>query len=133
MLGVWLLALASGWANACVLQDRVVAHADGHLGAALVEAANPEGATSGALVAHDEPADHDDGARALCQSVCDDAQSTLPRAVAPSVPDLRPPALVPTDPWACCAAQAQFPSGCPLAAAPPPQAPVAIRYLRLTI
>lgn len=131
MLVAWLFALVSSWANACLIQDRAPVHGAAHADAdqALVVQA-----AGGHNHGHEEPADHDsDGARQLCQSVCDDEQTTLPKVVAPSVLDLGPPGLVPTEAWSFCAAQAQFPSGCPLAAAPPPVASVAIRFLRLTI
>lgn len=118
MLLVWVFALASSWANACLLQDRVATH-------------GPVAQQHGV---HDDAADHgSDGARQLCLSVCEDEQGTLPKVVTPPMPDLGPPALVPGEPWAFCAAQAQFPNGCPLAAALPPEAAVAIRFLRLTI
>lgn len=130
MLVVWLFALVSSWANACLVQDRALVHGIAHAGAEQALVAQAAGRHAG----HEEPADHDsDGARRLCKSVCDDEQTTLPKVVTPSVLDLGPPALVPTEAWSFCAAQAQFPSGCPLAAAPPPEAPVAIRFLRLMI
>lgn len=130
MLVVWLFALVSSWANACLIQEPV--HGAAH--AASADRALVAQAAGGHTRGHEEPADHDsDGARQLCQSVCDDEQTTLPKVVAPSVLDLGPPGLVPTEAWSFCAAQAQFPSGCPLAAAPPPEASVAIRFLRLTI
>lgn len=132
MLAVWLFALASSWVNACVLESRSGLHHDGHLGSALevlhADAGVPVAAADEGLADHDGH-----GPRALCQSVCDDEQTTLPKVVAPAVPDLGPPGIVPTEPWSFCAAQAQFSSGCPKAAAPPPEAPVAIRFLRLTI
>ena len=130
MLVAWLFALVSSWANACLIQEPV--HGAAH--AASADRALVAQAAGGHTRGHEEPADHDsDGARQLCQSVCDDEQTTLPKVVAPSVLDLGPPGLVPTEAWSFCAAQAQFPSGCPLAAAPPPVASVALRFLRLTI
>lgn len=134
MLVAWLFALASSWANACLVQDRAPARGVVHGNAGLVLATHTALGHAHEQPGHEEPADHDsDGARQLCQSVCDDEQTTLPKVVAPSVLDLGPPGLVPTESWSFCAAQAQFPSGCPLAAAPPPEASVAIRFLRLTI
>lgn len=134
MLAVWLFALGSSWVNACVLESRSGLHHDVHRGAALEVVPHSDAGALAATAVDEGLADHDGhGPRELCQSVCDDEQTTLPKVVAPSVPDLGPPGLVPTEPWSFCAAQAQFPRGCPLAAAPPPEAPVAIRFLRLTI
>ncbi|MGC1172435.1 hypothetical protein [Polaromonas sp.] len=69
----WLFALASGVANACLLEARVT-----HAYAASVEGS----ATAQALVSpgHAEvEADNDDshGARALCLKVCDDGARSL--------------------------------------------------------
>lgn len=134
MLVAWLFALVSSWANACLVQDREAPHRVGLAGTEQPLVAQAVIGHAHAHSGHEEPADHDsDGARQLCKAVCDDEQTTLPKVVSPSVLDLGPPALVPTEAWSFCAAQAQFPSGCPLAAAPPPEAPVAIRFLRLTI
>lgn len=134
MLLVWLFALASGWANACILQQAAPAHARGHDGAEQGLASHgARGATVG-VVGHDGPAGDDaHGARRVCQSVCDDETSALPKVGTPSVPDLGPAILVPIQAWSFCAALARFPSGCPLAAAPPPEPAVAIRFLRLTL
>lgn len=133
MLVVWCFALASSWANACLLQDRASLHEAVHHDTARLLA--PQAGESPVPAhAHGAPGHDDaDGPRAICQSVCDDEQATLPKVVAPAMPDLGPPGLVPAEPWSFCAAEAQFPGGCPQAAAPPPEAPVVIRFLRLTI
>lgn len=127
MLVVWVFALVSGFANACLLQDPAAVRHAAH--EVLEDAALPHGHAG-----HEHPADPDgDGARQLCQSVCDDEQTTLTKVTTPSVPDLGPALLSPIEPWSFCAVEAQFPRGCPPGAAPPPERPVAIRFLRLTI
>jgi len=136
MLVVWCFALVSSWAHACLLQSRASLHDHerAYQGAArLFLAAVGEASDPGADT--DDVHGHDDagGARALCQSVCDDEQATVPKLAPPAMTDLGPPGFVPTEPWSFCAAEAQFPSGWIQAAAPPPEAPVAIRFLRLTI
>jgi hypothetical protein len=130
MLLIWLFALVSGWANACLVQGRASAH--GWMQAENALAAQPVGGPVHSE--HKEPADHDsDSARLVCQSVCDDEQSALPKVAAPSIPDLGPPTLVPIEAWSFCIAEAQVPGDRPMAAAPPPEPSVAIRFLRLTI
>lgn len=134
MLALWLFALVSGWANACVLQEAAATRGMARAVAKYAVLAHGAGDPAAGLAGHEAPGGHDaDGARAVCQSVCDDEQSTLPKVSTPSIPDLGAAPLVPAEAWSFCAAEAQFPSGCPLAAAPPPEPPVAIRFLRLTI
>ena len=134
MVVVWCFALASSWANACLLQDRASLHEHEHQGTVRLIAAPAGEAPVPAADAHGVPGhDHPDGPRALCQSVCDDEQATVPKVVTPAMPDLGPSGVVPAEPWSFCAAEAQFPSAWTQATAPPPEAPVAIRFLRLTI
>lgn len=128
MLGVWLFALVSGWANACLVQQAVPGH-----GAGPVPGLHGVGVAMPGPIDHDEPAHEDEAAHRLCQSVCDDEQSALPKVGALALPDLGTAPPVPVEAWSFCAAQAQYPSGCPLAAAPPPESAVAIRFLRLTL
>lgn len=133
MLLAWLFALVSSWANACLVQDRTPARGSAHASNERAVVAHAAGGHSHGHHGHEAPLDHDSSAaRQLCQSLCDDGQTMPPKVVSPSVLDLGPPGLVPTEAWSFCAAQAQFPSGCRLAAAPPPVASVAIRFLRLT-
>ncbi len=135
MLLVWLFALASGWANACVLQTAAAAPGEAR-DAAHEHELVPLGAkgSAQAVVSHDEPAGHDvDGARLLCQAVCDDEQSTLPKVATPSLPDLAAAPVLPIEAWSYGTAPAPLPGGRPPAAAPPPEPAVAIRFLRLTI
>lgn len=134
MLVVWLFALASGWANACVLQVAAAAPGTARDGVAHgFVALGTHGSAQGA-VGHDESDGHDaDGARLLCQSVCDEEQSTLPKVATPSLPDVAAAPVVPIAAWSCGAVQAPLPGGRPPAASPPPEPAVAIRFLRLTI
>lgn len=138
MTVVWLFALMSGWANACLLQDATPGRRSSD--AANVHGTVPEafGGVSHAHRDHDEAARHGghddgDGVRQLCLSVCDEEQTVLPNVTTPAVPDLGPVLLPPFDSWSFCAVEARFLHGCPLAVPPPPERPVAIRFLRLTI
>lgn len=124
LLFVWLFAIVASWANACLLESR----ADHLRGATDHVAATTTGA------AHVPEADHpDDPGRAACLDLCDDEQSAVPKVATPGVPDLMATPMVATLPWSLAAVEAGFPRERPLAAAPPPQRPVAIRFLRLTI
>lgn len=134
MLWAWLFALVSGWANACLVQDRGQAHGVVHATAERPLIAEAASGHAQGHAGHEEPAVHGSGgARPLCQSVCDDGQTTLPTLAATSVLDLGLPSLVLSEVWSFCATQAQLLSGCPLAAPPPPEASVAIRFQRWTI
>lgn len=130
---VWLFALVSSWANACQLQSRVPVAGPANAGVEHVLSGHASGLPVHDHAAQDEGLDHESGgARPLCQAVCDDEQSSLPKVDAPSLPDLGPAALVPIESWSFRAARAQASIGRPLAAAPPPELTVAIRFLRLT-
>lgn len=133
VLFIWLFALVSGWANACLLQDSAAGRA-GHAAhtesVALVESGatpHPEG---------DHHGGDDDGkgvARAACQDVCDNEQSTIPSYKLPAAPDLGSPPLLQAAPWSSVVAPATARCVHPHGAAPPCEPPVAIRFLRLTI
>ncbi|MBN8492129.1 MAG: hypothetical protein J0M00_11985 [Burkholderiales bacterium] len=130
VLFVWFFALVSGWANACLLQGRAAGQAvhAAHTGSvALVE--------SGAA-AHSGHGGVDDGtgaARAACQDLCDDEQSTIPSQKLPTAAELGPALLLPVAPWNAVVAPATGPRLRLPGAAPPREPPVAIRFLRLTI
>ncbi|HOM14351.1 MAG TPA: hypothetical protein PLB41_13645 [Rubrivivax sp.] len=134
VLFAWFFALVSGWANACLLQGRAAdqaGHATHVESVALVESgAAPHAANS------DHQGSDDDGAgaaRAACQDVCDDEQSTIPSNKLPAAPDLGSAPLLPAAPWSAVIAAATAPRLRPPGAAPPCEPPVAIRFLRLTI
>jgi hypothetical protein len=134
LLFVWFFALVSGWANACMLQGRAAGQA-GHAAhtesVALVESG---AAPRAADVDHHDGVDDGTGAaRAACQDVCDDEQSTIPSHKPPTVADLGAALLLPAAPWNAVVAPATVPRLRPPGAAPPREPPVAIRFLRLTI
>ena len=76
MLLVWLFALASGVANACLLEARGThAHAVAAGAAATVEAPTISAGHAGAIASH-----HDDGvqaAKASCLKVCSEGSQVL--------------------------------------------------------
>lgn len=124
MLFVWLFAILASWANACVLEPRS-GHAQGKsdLAKAVV--------TSIGYASSDD--DHGDPGRAVCLDLCDDEQSTIPKTGAASVPDLVAAPMNASALWSLAVVEATHPRERPLAATPPPERPVAIRFLRLTI
>lgn len=129
MLLVWLFAIAAGWANACLLQSRPASHdhagspgSSGGLAALVSAAAEP-------TVRPD-----DNGAAAdACLSFCDSEQGAIPKLKPPGLedPDVSHAApLWMSQPWS--AEWRPAPVRHP-AAQPPPDPPVAIRFLRLTL
>lgn len=132
VLFVWFFALVSGWANACLLQGRAAGgHAAHTESVALVESGAAPHVANG-----DRHGGDDDGtgaARAACQDVCDDEQSTIPSNKLPAAPDLGSALLLPAAPWSAVIAPATAPRLRSPGAAPPCEPPVAIRFLRLTI
>ncbi len=124
MLFVWLFAIAASWANACALAP--------HGGRAHSAASHSEVIAIGAGHASDD-ADHGDPGRAACLDLCDDEQSTIPKTGTIVVPDLVATPMIASALWSLAVIETTFPRERPLAAAPPPERPVAIRFLRLTI
>ena len=129
MLFVWLFAIAAGWANACLVQARPASH--GHEGAPgssgrlalLVSAA-------GDATVH--PGDHGAAADA-CLSFCDSEQGAIPKLKLPVLEDPDVEHAAPA--WMALAWSVErrpARAGRP-AAQPPPDPPVAIRFLRLTL
>lgn len=136
MLGVWLSALVISWANACLLPETAAGGSRVHDLAEHAQLARSGAGVHGhAIAGHREAANHDiDGARLACQAVCDDGQHTLPKVGTPSMPDLGSAPMLPVALWSFLPDGAQ-PSGVlpPSATTSPPEPPVAIRFLRLTI
>ena len=124
MLLVWLFAIVASWANACVLEPRS--------GRAHPAADHAEVLAMGTGHASSDD-DHGDPGRTACLDLCDDEQSTIPKAGTVSVPDLVATPMIASAQWSLAVIGATSPRERPLAAAPPPERPVAIRFLRLTI
>lgn len=125
MLFVWLLALATGVANACLVQPEHArhghpAHAEAQAGTAKAHAANHEHEASPAGLA--------------CQNFCAAEQTGLPKSGGELLTPLSLLALAPGPAaWAAAppsAAGTQRPGRAHPAVLQPP---VAIRFLRLTI
>jgi hypothetical protein len=116
MLFFWLFSLAAGWANACLVQDGLP-----HDAAAVPhEAAGAEH--------HD---DHGPGLDA-CLSFCDSEQNIVPKLKLPALADLDAAAPAATAAWIPSMAD-RVPYRGHRYAMPPPEPPVSIRFLRLTI
>ena len=114
MLFVWLLALGTGIANACQVQEDHARH--GHL-------------------SHQEAGDHDTSpAKMACQDFCAAEQTGVVKQQtdAPAHLDVAP---VPASMWWVAPLSADRPFSLPALDDPPPlaQPPVFIRFLRLTI
>jgi hypothetical protein len=75
VLAVWLFALSSGWANACLLQDRST-HIHRQSDSTSVAARTPVVSAGhvGAVSEHDGASD---AAKGACLKVCDDGTQTL--------------------------------------------------------
>jgi hypothetical protein len=125
MLFVWLFAIAASWVNACLLQPR-----GDHARSATDHAAM---AATGTAHEVSSGAHSNDPGRVACLDVCDDERSTIPKYATASVADLAAAPMIASALWSLAVAKAAFPRERPLAAAPPPERPVAIRFLRLTI
>lgn len=135
MLWVWLLALATGMANACLLPAPPVPHghaAAGHSAPTAVAPGQDQGASSAQPACeHEGAASH---ARAACQSFCaaESLGLTNPQAAK---------TMMAADLPLLLARSAGLPVAPAVRAAPRPgpgappgaQPPVAIRFLRLTI
>jgi hypothetical protein len=134
VLFVWLFALVSGWANACLLQGRTADRSGGVEAVESLAIAGEGGGTHARDGSHDD-GDHDasGAARAACQNVCDDEQSTIPSYKLPAAPDLGSAPLLPAAPWSAVVAPTTVPCAHPPGTSPPCDPPVAIRFLRLTI
>ncbi len=78
MLAVWLLALSSGWANACLLTQRGT-HVHGEPDSALVagHAVIVQAGHVGADSAHDDEGPVQVPASKACLKVCDDGTQTV--------------------------------------------------------
>jgi hypothetical protein len=120
MLFFWLFSLAAGWANACLVQPALDHDAQ----------AAPHGAAWAVAGAehHDDPGPGLDA----CLSFCDSEQSIVPKLKLPVLADLDAPAPAAAATWTPSMAD-RVPYRGRRLAMPPPEPPVSIRFLRLTI
>lgn len=129
MLGSWVLALLVGIANACASGRADSSPASGERQTALAGHDHDAHASTGS-----KQAGSDDGARPLkpaCQKFCDDEATTVVKhdktlKVAPMAASTT--AVVWWSP-----SSAALPMKTRLGAAPPPEAPLSMRFMRLTI
>jgi hypothetical protein len=127
MLGAWALALLVGIANACASGRPDSSHASGERQATMAGHDHDARASTGS-----EQAGGADGSRPLkpaCQKFCDEEATTVVKhdktfKVAP----MATTAVV----W-CLPFAAALPLQARLGAAPPPEAPLTLRFMRLTI
>lgn len=124
LLFVWLFAIVASWANACLLAPR-----GDHAGAASGHAAVLATGTA-------DTSDHDHGrdpGRAACQDLCDETQGAIPKHANSSDSGPMAAPMIACALWSLSVFGSSLPRERPPAAAPPPERPVAIRLLRLTI
>jgi hypothetical protein len=126
MLVVWLFALVAGWANACLLQSRSQLPPIAHEHPAITAA------TTGPSVDHHGNAGEAAG-KSACLHLCDDNQCTIPKYDTPAAADLVAAPMLASTLWSFSVVDTPLPRAQSLAAALPPERPVAIRFLRLTI
>ncbi len=124
LLFIWPFAIVATWANACLLETR-----GDHARETLARVAAV--ASSAADAASD--ADHGDTDLAACLDRCDDGQRGIPKNTVTSAPDLVATTMMACAPWSFAAIEPTVLHEHRLAVAPPPERPVAIRFLRLTI
>lgn len=129
MLGAWVLAMLVGIANACALGKPAPSHRDGERQTTL--AAHDHDARDSA---GPEQAGGTDGSRPLkpaCQRFCDDEATTIVKhdkafKVAPMASSTTPVVW-----W--LPSSVALPTRARPGAAPPPEAPLTMRFMRLTI
>jgi hypothetical protein len=129
LLFVWLFAVVAGWANACLLQSRSQGPA-----LALEHPVTPatKAAIGESAVDHHDNADEAAG-KSACLHLCDDEQCTIPKYDTPAAADLAAAPMIASTLWSFSVVDTPLPRAQALAAALPPERPVAIRFLRLTI
>ena len=127
MLGAWVLALLVGIANACASGKPDSSHASGERHATMAGHDHDARASTGS-----ERAGGADGSRTIkpaCQKFCDDKATTVVKHDKTfKVGPMAPMAVV----W-CLPFAAALPLRARLGAAPPPEAPLTLRFMRLTI
>ena len=136
MLFVWLFAIAASWANACILRPSAAAEGShGHHPShdLMTTQGGSHGHGGGVSDFHEhEP----DPAQEACASFCDIEQSIVAKAQPANGDGAAQQATLAAQP-AVCWPVLPLPSAetrwRPLAAPPPPDPPVAIAFLRLTI
>ena len=127
MVLVWMFALTTSLANACVLSGAVHSVSLGQVHAV-------EHAADGGIVGTGSDQDHEPGpAKAACQEFCDLEQVTVFKSQAPSGLDAGAAPLLQADLWPAPFARAAPRVSLAAYREPPPGPPVAIRFLRLTI
>ena len=127
MVWVWMFALMSSLANACVLSSSVRGERFGHLHSAGHDAV-------AGIIGIGTDHDHEpQPAKAACKGFCDLEQGTVLKSHAPSGLDLGAAPLLQAELWPVPFARVAPRVSLATYREPPPGPPVAIRFLRLTI
>jgi hypothetical protein len=133
MLFVWLFAVFASWANACLVQPAArPATAPGHHGQAGEGSAH-RGAHGPAAV---DPTKGSDPAQEVCAEFCEAEQGIVAKPQPSKGEGAADPSLFPLAAlagWPAFLPGRLDPRWRPIAAPPPPAAPVAIAFLRLTL
>ena len=131
LLLVWFFALGSGWANACLLQER-----ETHLHGPSADA-SPTAVASRISAGHvgvdSDHAQNAGPAKSACLKVCGDDTQTIVKLV--SSVDLASIAMAPPTvlAWAEPLATAEQAAACLEWATPPPGVPLRTRFSRLAL
>jgi hypothetical protein len=132
MLVVWLFALASGVANACLLEARGTHSHDAPVTQSSATEARPEisAGHGGVIASHDAGAD---ASKVSCLKVCDDGSQSLPKQ--PSSFNVTDPglALFVTVVWTAAVLDLPAPSGANDLGHAVPTLPVRTRFSRLAL
>ncbi len=127
MVFVWMFALMTSFANACILGGGAPAKSFGHPHIAA-------GGSDVGIVGVGSHHDHEHGAtKAACKSFCDREQGTILKSDASLGPDIDSAPLPQADPWPAPSTRAATSVSIAACREPPPGPPVTIRFPRLTI
>lgn len=131
LLLLWLFAIGSGVANACLLDAHVAYPA-----AVVAGAVQSVHAAGSALDHSDALADHDcnpDAPLAPCLRVCDDSSKSLPKQQTGLDQGHSAPALLIAVLWGAAAPQAPMAGSLDARLFAPPGPPIRVRFARLAL
>lgn len=129
MLGAWMLALLVGIANACASGRPDSSHASGEREATMAGHDHDAGASTSSEQARG--ADESRPLKPACQKFCDEEATTVvkhDKSVKMASMASSTTAVV----WCSPSSAALLPQACP-SAAPPPEMPLTMRFMRLPI
>jgi hypothetical protein len=129
VLLAWLFALASGVANACLLETSTT-HA--HFVTAAFEGARTSAVMAGHTGVVADSGDELPAAKAPCLKVCDESSNALATQLSMAQPDMGPAPLVRVV-WLAAASDRVAPSETGDPGLPAPELPLRVRYSRLAL